>query len=151
MVEPIKFDETISYLLAKVTTAFRNALERHMTEIDLHSGQTFLLIELWNEDGLKQVDLAKRLGVKAPTVSNMLRGLEEINLVHTEPAADDGRSIRVFLTEKGKKIRFEVEKRWVDVEMECISTLSKNDQLILQDVLKRLRSTYTGQKFEEED
>lgn len=151
MGEPIIFEDTISYLLAKVTTAFRNSLERHMTEIGLHSGQIFLLIELWNEDGLKQVDLAKRLSVKAPTVSNMLRGLAEINLIRTEAAEDDGRSVRVFLTEKGKKIRFDVEKRWVDVEAECIATLAKNDRLILQDVLKQLRSTYTGQKLEEEE
>ena len=54
MPDLIKFDETISYMLAKVTTAFRNALERHMAVIGLHGGQIFVLLELWQQDGLRQ-------------------------------------------------------------------------------------------------
>ena len=111
--EPIVFEETVSYLLAKVTTAYRNTIEQHMAKVDLHSGQVFVLIELWHKDGIKQIELAKLLNVKAPTVSNMLRGLEKINLVRTKKTAKDGRAMTVHLTEKGKKIRSEVEKRWI--------------------------------------
>ena len=46
MADIIKFEETVSYLLAKVTTAFRNSLERHMGQIGLHGGQIFVLFEL---------------------------------------------------------------------------------------------------------
>ncbi len=151
MSQPIVFEETVSYLLAKVTTAYRNAIERHMGSIGLHSGQAFVLIELWREDGLRQIDLARRLNVKAPTVNNMVKGLEQINLVRSMPTKGDGRSVSVHLTQKGKTIRSEVEKRWIDVEAECVGPLSPSDRFVLFEVLKKLRGTYTGQKMEDED
>jgi DNA-binding MarR family transcriptional regulator len=137
--------------LAKVTTAYRNSIEQHMAEVDLHSGQVFVLIELWREDGIKQIELANRLNIKAPTVSNMIRGLEKINLVRTKKAPKDGRAMTVHLTAKGRAIRAEVEKRWIDVEAECVAGLSASDRFVLFEVLKKLRGTYTGQKIEDED
>ena len=77
MATHIKFEDTVSYLLARVSTAFRNSLERLMGEIGLHGGQIFVLFELWQQDGLRQVDIANRLGVSAPTVNKMLKGLAE--------------------------------------------------------------------------
>lgn len=152
MNEPIVFEDTISYLLAKVTIAYRNAIERHMAEIGLHSGQTFLLIELWREDGIRQIDLAKRLNVSAPTVSTMLIGLRKIHLIKPKKKDEgDGRSSRVFLTERGKHMRGEVERRWIDVEAECIAGLPATDRFVLQEVLKKLRATYTGQIPPEEE
>lgn len=151
MSEPIIFEETTSYLLAKVATAFRNSIEQHMAEVDLHSGQVFVMIELWREDGMKQIELANLLNIKAPTVSNMIRGLEKINLVKTKKAPKDGRAMTVHLTAKGKAMRQNVEQRWIDVEAECVASLSTADRVILFEVLKKLRGTYTGQKVEEED
>ena len=103
----IKFEDTVSYLLAKVTTAFRNSLERHMGEIGLHGGQIFVLLELWKHDGLRQVDIANRLSLSAPTVNKMLKGLIEINLVTRSRIDNDARSTRIFLTPRGGDMRAE--------------------------------------------
>lgn len=151
MPEAIEFEKTVSFMLARVAILYRNAVERAMAQIGLHSGQAFLMIELWKEDGLRPIDLAHQLNVKAPTVSNMLRGLEQINLIKLVTSDHDGRSSRVILTERGRQIRSDVEKQWVDLESECVSGLSKTELLILEDVLKKLRATYTGQKLVEEE
>src|SRR3954463_14742035 len=105
MATQIKFEDTVSYLLARVSTAFRTSLERRMGEIGLHGGQIFVLFELWKQDGLRQVDIAKRLSLSAPTVNKMLKGLAEINLVTSSRLDDDGRSTRIFLTDRGFSIR----------------------------------------------
>ncbi|MFT3745182.1 MAG: MarR family winged helix-turn-helix transcriptional regulator [Pyrinomonadaceae bacterium] len=151
MSEPIIFEETVSYLLAKVATAFRNSMETHMAEVDLHSGQVFVMIELWRKDGMKQIELAELLNVKAPTVSNMIRGLEKINLVKTKKDAKDGRAMTVHLTARGRTMKEEVEKRWIDVETECVAGLSASDRFVLFEVLKKLRGTYTGRKVVEDE
>lgn len=149
--DTIEFEKTVSYMLARVAILYRNAVERSMAQIGLHSGQAFLLIELWKEDALRPSDLATRLNVKAPTVSSMLRGLEQVNLVKLRSFEKDGRSSRVVLTEAGRQMRAEVERQWLDLESECVSGLTKTELLILEDVLKKLRATYTGQKLVEEE
>ncbi len=144
MAEEIKFEATVSFLLAKVSTAFRNSLERHMGGIGLHGGQVFVLLELWNQDGLRQVDLADRLSLSAPTVNKMIKGLIEINLITRERLDDDGRSTRIYLTNMGMAMRHDVEAQWLELEASCLSGLTEAERLMLLELLGKLRSTYAG-------
>lgn len=151
MASHIKFEDTVSYLLAKVTTAFRNSLERHMGEIGLHGGQIFILLELWKQDGLRQVDLAGRLNLSAPTVNKMLRGLIEINLVTRVRLDNDARSTRIYLTEQGAALRDDVEAQWLELEESCLVGLTETERLVLFELLGKLRTAYTGSDAGEED
>lgn len=147
----IKFEETVSFLLAKVTTAFRNSLERHMGAIGLHGGQIFVLFELWKKDGLRQVDIASRLNLSAPTVNKMLKGLIEIGLVTRSRLADDARSTRIFMTERAEEMRDEVEGQWLELEENCLAGLTETERLVLFELLGKLRSNYTGRDEQTDD
>ena len=151
MTTEIKFEDTVSYLLAKVSTAFRNSIERHMASIDLHGGQIFVLIELWRRDGLRQIDIAKRLNLSAPTVNKMIKGLIQINLVTLEKTDDDGRSTRVFLTNDGVEMRKDAEAQWLELEESSLAGLTETERLILFNLLGKLRNTYTGRNIDSED
>ncbi len=144
MATAIKFEETVSYLLARVTTAFRNRLERRMGEIGLHGGQVFVLFELWKQDGLRQVDIAKRLNLSAPTVNKTLKGLSEVNLITSSRIDNDARSTRIFLTDRGRSIRDEIEAQWLELEESVLSGLTETERLVLSELLGKLRSTYIG-------
>ena len=147
--EEIEYEKTASYLLARVATAYRNALENHMARVDLHSGQVFVLMELWKKDGLRQVDIAERLNLRPPTVNKMLKGLIEIKLVTRQSVAGDKRSTRIFLTGKGWDARREVSAQWLELEAEYMSGLSETERLILTDLLGKLHNAYTGRSDEE--
>jgi MarR family transcriptional regulator, organic hydroperoxide resistance regulator len=151
MSESIKFEDTVSYLLAKVTTAFRNSLERHMGAIGLHGGQIFVLFELWKQNGLRQVDLATRLNLSAPTVNKMLKGLIEIGLVTRSRLDNDARSTRIYLTVDGIAMRHEVEGQWLELEESCLSGLTETERLVLSELLGKLRVTYTGRDERSDD
>ena len=151
MAELIKFEDTVSYLLAKVTTAFRNSLERHMGEIGLHGGQIFVLFELWKQDGLRQIDIANRLSLSAPTVNKMLKGLIEINLVTRARLDDDARSTRIFLTDRGAYMREDVEAQWLELEENSLSGLTETERLVLFELLGKLRTTYTGREADSDE
>ena len=150
MATEIRFEDTVSYLLAKVTTAFRNSLERHMGEIGLHGGQVFVLLELWKQDELRQVDLAERLGLSAPTVNKMLKGLIEINLVTRRRLDDDARSTRICLTKSGILMRHDVERQWLELEQACLEGLTETERLVLPDLLGKLRSAISGRSDDDE-
>jgi MarR family transcriptional regulator, organic hydroperoxide resistance regulator len=144
MAELIRFEETVSYLLAKVSTAFRTSLERRMGEIGLHGGQIFILFELWKRDGLRQIDLAGKLDLSAPTVNKTVKGLIETGLVTRTRLDDDARSTRIFLTERGRSIRAKIEGQWLELEEYCLSGLTETERLVLFELLGKLRNSYTG-------
>lgn len=151
MAAEIEFEETVSYQLAKVTTAFRNSLERHMGEIGLHGGQIFVLFELWKQDELRQVDIAERLNLSAPTVNKMLKGLIEIKLVTRERLDDDGRSTRIYLTNRGLAMRHQVEEQWRELEEACRSALTESERLMMMDLLGKIRNKFTGRDNEDDE
>lgn len=132
------FKDSVSYLLAKLTTAHRNLLERKVIEIGLHSGQAFVLLELWKKDGQRQVDLAERLNLAAPTVNKILGGMLEADLVKRERYEDDARSTRIFLMDKGKNVKADLEAKWAEIEDETILGLTETEALILKQLLAKL-------------
>ena len=87
--DALVFDELVSYELSRTGTAFRNSLERQMKELKLHTGQIAVLRELWEKDGLKQVTIATRLNLSAPTINKIVLGLIKLNLVARERTEND--------------------------------------------------------------
>jgi DNA-binding MarR family transcriptional regulator len=134
----MEFRDSISYLLSKLTTAHRNLLEKSVQEIGLHSGQAFILLELWKRDKQRQVDLAERLNLAAPTVNKILGGMLEADLVTRERFDNDARSTRIVLTAKGKNVRPLLEQKWAEVETQTILGLTDTEALILKQLLAKL-------------
>jgi len=146
----MKIEETVSFLLSRVTTAYRNSLERNMGLVGLHSGQVFLLFELWKHDGQRQVDLAAKLGVSTPTINKMLLGLISSGLITRTRLENDARSTRIFLTQAGSDIRESVEAQWHELEEATVSGLSEGERLIIFELLTKMKNLYSGVPDEEE-
>ena len=132
------FRDSVSYLLSKLTTAHRNLLEKSVQEIGLHSGQVFVLFELWKKDGQRQVDLAEKLNLAAPTVNKILGGMLQADLVTRERYEDDARSTRIYLTDKGRNVREGLEVKWGDIEEQTVMGLTETEALILKQLLTKL-------------
>ena len=68
---------------------------------DMTMSQGFVLAHLWRENGLRQLDLAKRMNIATVTTSKLIDRLEERGFVERCADKDDRRSNRVYATEKG--------------------------------------------------
>lgn len=131
-------ENTISFLLAKVTVTHRNLLQKAVNEAGLHSGQVFVLFELWKTDGQRQIDLAANLGLSPPTVNKILGGLLENDFVTRAKYEDDARSTRIFLTQKGLDVREHLEEQWAKLEEQTIAGLTDTEVLMLRQLLVKL-------------
>jgi len=134
----MKIEDSVSYLLAKLTVSHRNLLERSVTEVGLHSGQVFVMMELWKKDGQRQVDLADKLNLAPPTVNKILGGLLEADFVKRAKYEDDARSTRIFLTEKGKEVKEALEEKWGEIEVQTTEGMTQTEALILKQLLQKM-------------
>jgi len=132
------FENTVTYLLAKLSLAHRNLFERAAVSAGLHSGQAFVLLELWKEDGQRQIDLAAKLNLSAPTVNKILGGLLENDMVTRGKYENDARSTRIFLTRKGRDIRGRLEDQWQALEERTLGGLTDTETLMLHQLLTKL-------------
>jgi DNA-binding MarR family transcriptional regulator len=134
----MRFEDTVAFLLAKSTTTHKNALEKHVNSVGLHSGQVFVLMELWKADGQRQIDLAARLNLSPPTVNKILGGLLENEFVTRARYEDDARSTRIFLTPKGVNVREALEHAWEALEEQTLAGLTDTEALMLKQLLQKL-------------
>ncbi|MCY8235458.1 MarR family winged helix-turn-helix transcriptional regulator [Priestia endophytica] len=84
-------EDEIRELLDKISAQMRRNYNHLLQDVNLHVGQDNLLCKLWTNDGLTQVQLCEHLKCEAPTVTNMLKALEQKGLVYRQRDEKDGR------------------------------------------------------------
>ena len=136
-VHPVR--EHTSFVLAKVCKANRAYVGALLAGHGLHVGQEMVLLELWQEDGLHGGELAARLSVEPPTVTKMLRRLQECGLVERRRDPTDARIFRVYLTERGRSLEEPVARCWAQTEETALAGLSAGERQTFQKLLIRVR------------
>ena len=134
----MQFEDTVSFLLAKANVLHKNSIQKYANSVGLHSGQVFVMMELWKTDGQRQIDLAARVNLSPPTVNKILGGLLDNDFVTRARYEDDARSTRIFLTPKGVQVREALEEAWEELEQQTLETLTDTEALMLKQLLQKL-------------
>jgi DNA-binding MarR family transcriptional regulator len=132
--------ESAGFTLARVCRAHRGNVGELLAEVGLHVGQEMVLIELWENDGLRGGELAERLGVEPPTVTRMLRRLEKCGLVERRQDPRDARSFRIYLTEEGRSREEPVARCWEKVEEKTFAGMSVGERRTFHRLLTKVRA-----------
>ena len=140
----IDFENTITYLLTPISNAYWANLEKAMNEINLHSGQVFVLVALWKQDGQSQIELSKNMNVAPPTVNKMVKSLIESGFIQSQRDTKDTRIVRIFLTKKGNDCKNPIEEQWLKLEVQILSNFTETEKLILFDLFGKLKKNLTG-------
>ena len=135
----IVFENTLTYLLTPISNSYWLKVEKAMNEINLHSGQVFILIALFNEDGQSQIELSENLNLAPPTVNKMVKKLIENNFLFTKPDNDDGRILRTFLTQKSLESKNLIEEQWLKIETQILLDFTETEKLILFQLFDKLK------------
>jgi MarR family transcriptional regulator, organic hydroperoxide resistance regulator len=135
----MNMENSLNHLFSTVTNQFWIELERSMNEIDLHSGQIFVLILLWETDEQTQIEIARKLNLSAQTVNKMVKSLNGKGFVKTRRSKNDARKVKVFLTEKGARVKSLAEKQWESLETRFFASLSETEKLILRQIFEKLK------------
>lgn len=133
-------EETISFLLAQVCKAHRNAANTALQTIELHVGQEMVLFQLAREDGQTQTQLAERMCIEAPTLTRMLQRMERDSIVKRMSDDDDARISRVYLTERGQQLQPSITTCWLALEQQTLADLTQEERLLLRRLLLQVRT-----------
>ncbi len=87
----------------------RSHVDRTLQQTGLRLGQFQVLRHLWGDDGLTPRELATRLDVEMPTVTRTVQRMIRDGLVDRRAHPDDARSVRIYLTPRGRALREQLE------------------------------------------
>ncbi|HET9675113.1 MAG TPA: MarR family transcriptional regulator [Gaiellaceae bacterium] len=89
-------------------------------------------------------ELAAAEQVRLPTISALVRGLEEDGLVRRAPDPDDGRAVRLSATAKGRRILQSGRERRLDNLEELLEPLSREELRTLAEASEILERAISG-------
>lgn len=100
-------DNAIGFWIHRVYQATRNEMFRAFREVgeDVTPEQWAVLIRLWERDGLTQSELSDATFRDRPTMSRILDGMQERELLTREVDRSDSRVRIVRLTRRGKALQ----------------------------------------------
>ena len=107
-----------------------------MTQPGAHLVLAFLAVK----DGITQLDLVNATHLRAPSVSAILKKMEEEGIVTRERDERDARAVRIYLTDHGREIDREHIKRIKALDAQALSGISESEQDLLMTLLGAIRN-----------
>ena len=130
----------IGFLVKQINNVFEKELNERLKDIGITSSQCAVLDYLFHtsKEEVSQRDVEKNLNLKNPTVTGILRRLDEKGYILCVPNAHDKRKKNIYLTEKAYDIqrRMEADRRKLDREL--TRGLTKREVEALRRYLEKL-------------
>ena len=133
-----KVDCEIRESLDKISFQMRRDYNESLRELNLYVGQDNLLSRLWLGDGVTQMQLCEHLKCEPPTVTNMVKSLEQNGFIYRKRDEHDARVMRIYLTDKGKELEKPVEFKWKQQQEKLLHSILPEERLILRELMKRM-------------
>ncbi len=123
--------------LGAAVRAIRARVDRALQTEGLRLGQYQVIRILWERDGRTPREIAAELGVEMPTITRTVQRMVRDGFVRREAHPGDARSVRIYVTPLGERLRDSVT-RMLDRETEAaLSGFSATERRTLVRLLER--------------
>jgi MarR family transcriptional regulator for hemolysin len=132
---------TIGFRIARLPHLWRSILDRRLAPLGLTQTRWVTLYHLWRlGEGNPQCDLARAIGVEAPSLVRTLGQLEEQGLVERRACDNDRRSKRIYLTPAAMPLLEQIDNVAQQARKEMFAGLTDENLEQLNDWLAVIES-----------
>lgn len=97
------------------------------------------LIHISNSEGINQEEIAKHLSISKTAGSKIVKKLMELDLVERKKNMEDKRAFRIYVTDKGRILREELDKKVEEWEDKVLADWTEKE---IKDYLLKLENTF---------
>ncbi len=99
----MKREETIDHNIKSSWHAISRMYNQQATKQDITTSIGFVLLNISSKEGTAATKIAPMMGLESRSLTRVLKNMEEKGLIYRKPDVNDGRSVRIFLTDEGKR------------------------------------------------
>ncbi len=137
----LKLDDFLPDRLSLASNAVSQVIAKAYEELfELKMPEWRVMAVLAEAGGLTQQELVGRTKMDKVTVSRAAQVLERRELLRRVTDTEDARSLRLSLTEEGRKLYARVVPAALELEAEVLEGLSAREVDALQELLRRLEA-----------
>lgn len=134
--------DNLGYLLARAMQSWNRVLYEafcHAGFEEVRPSYGSILIPLYEEDGLRMGELARRSGLSKQTITTLIRNMEKKRLVRRQRDPDDARATRIYLTRRCREFESIAEHLLADMDKAAALLLDPAEVSVLKAYLKKLQ------------
>jgi DNA-binding MarR family transcriptional regulator len=133
-----KPEESVMYLMRRITTAVALEVERQLEPLDLTNAQWVPLFKLHQGHASTAAELARDCHIDAGAVTRMLDRLEDKGLVRRVRSSEDRRVVRLELTDEGRAKAQNIPAVLCQVQNAHLRGFSRDELDTLKGLLRRV-------------
>ena len=99
----MKREETIDHNIKSAWHAISRMYNQQAVKQNITTSIGFVLLNISSKEGTPATKIAPLMGLESRSLTRVLKNMEEKGLIFRRPDAIDGRSVRIFLTDEGKR------------------------------------------------
>lgn len=131
--------QSVGYLMRQTHRAFLRALGARISRHGVSIGMWFFLRALWEEDGLTQRELSRRVSMMEPTTATALESMERRGLISRTRNSSDRRKINIRLTERGRRLQEVLLPYAMEVNRVALTGIPAGQIPLLREQLVRIK------------
>jgi len=136
----------LGMLLRDANSVFNKALREGLARHNVTFSQYQHLRQLWQSDGLAQVELSGRIGIETASSTAVIDQLEKSGLIRRKRDAADRRRIIVSLTPSGRALEQPLEGCAIVVNRRARKGLSKTEAAMLFHAVGKIIGNLGGRR-----
>ncbi len=99
----MKREETIDHNIKTAWHAISRMYNQQAVKQNITTSIGFVLLNISSKDGTPATKIAPLMGLESRSLTRVLKNMEEKGLIYRQPDENDGRSVRIYMTELGKQ------------------------------------------------
>lgn len=143
MTQPIRLEDQLCFSLYSTSLVVGRLYKPLLDGLGITYPQYLVLSALWESDGLSIGAIAARLDLEPSTITPLVKRLEAASLVSRTRSAEDERSVRVNLTDRGKALS--EQSRCLGEALFAKAGMTAQEMIALNREVLRLRAALTAE------
>ncbi|MCM3270168.1 MarR family winged helix-turn-helix transcriptional regulator [Paenibacillus elgii] len=123
----MELEKYIGVIVHRADLKLNNYYQKVVNPFDITVDQWEILVILWEKEGITQKELAERLYKDQTNIARMLFKLEKKGFVYRVTHETDRRSLRVYLTPKGREIKGDILAPSIEAYKKTVEGLSEEE------------------------
>lgn len=137
----IQWIEDIDIVAALISFTYRSVQKyfaRELVQYHIGWGHFAIMMSLYDQEGRSQDSLAQSKGFDKTMIAKSILRLEEEGIVYRKTDQKDKRIKRLYLTEKGRKLRPEMERIGFELNTLLLNNFDSDELLSVIDNVRKI-------------
>ena len=130
----------IGFMFKQISTIYEKDFNRLLKTLGITASQCAVLDYLFrsSEEAVNQRDIEKALSLRNPTVTGLLKRLDDKGYILSVPSDRDKRCKNIYLTEKAYDIQRRMEADRKKIDKKLTLGMNKKEKAALEKMLERV-------------